>query len=109
MRTSAKRASSFQKSVGCSSDQRYRSAKPLSLVPRRELMQSTNRVRLAAATRAGEGRQTSLIALQPLIVGPGPSFGSRPVDDLVRVLDVAGLAVDAIGRVDLQTLAAFAV
>src|SRR5262249_22183455 len=40
--------------------------------------------------------------LQLLIVRPRASFGSRPVDHLVGILDVAGLAMDTVGGVDLQ-------
>src|SRR3546814_14837123 len=36
------------------------------------------------------------------IIGPAATFGNHPVDVLGRVLDVAGLAVDAVLRVDLQ-------
>ena len=43
---------------------------------------------------------------QQLVVGAGSALGRHPVDDLVRVLDVAGLAVHAIGGVDVQPLAA---
>src|SRR5690606_9773218 len=44
-----------------------------------------------------------------LIVWTGAAFRRGPVDDLVRILDVAGLAVNAIGRVDLQAPATLAV
>src|SRR6185437_5900136 len=69
------------------------------------------RVRLASARRADDGRQISDMTrdpaadLQRLIVRPGAALGCRPVDDLVRILDVAGLAVDAVGCVDLQAFA----
>src|SRR5690606_23050579 len=43
--------------------------------------------------------------LQVLVVRPGAAFGRDPGDDLVRVLDIAGLAVHAVGRVDLQPAA----
>src|SRR5690242_15896541 len=50
------------------------------------------RTRIAAASEVG-------------VVRPRPAFRRDPVDDLVRVLDVAGLAVHAVGGVDLQALA----
>ena len=40
------------------------------------------------------------------IVGPAAALGRDPVDVLGRVLDVAGLAVHAVLRVDLQRGAA---
>src|SRR5690606_13061853 len=40
-----------------------------------------------------------------LVVGTGTAFRRHPVDDLVGILDVAGLAVHAVGGVDLQALA----
>jgi hypothetical protein len=43
--------------------------------------------------------------LQILIVRSSPTLRRYPVDDLVRILDVAGLAVHAVGGVDLQALA----
>src|SRR6185437_16369874 len=44
--------------------------------------------------------------LQRLVVGSGAALGGRPVDDLVRSLDVASLAMHAVGGVDLQAFAA---
>src|SRR5258708_2714561 len=40
--------------------------------------------------------------LQILVVGPRAALRRRPGNDLVWILDVAGLAVDAIRRIDLQ-------
>src|SRR5690348_1114392 len=36
------------------------------------------------------------------VIGASAAFGSDPVDILGRVLDVAGFAVDAVLRIDLQ-------
>src|SRR5690606_15161517 len=60
--------------------------------------------------RAGRSRSVGAAPcarslLQVLVVGPRASFGRDPGDDLVRVLDVAGLAVHAVGGVDLQPAA----
>src|ERR1700756_5114531 len=72
------------------------------------------RVRFASRMRAGEGRHSSdsggtFALLQRLVVRPRAAFRRRPGDDLVRVLDVARLAVHAVGGVDLQAPAARAV
>ena len=40
------------------------------------------------------------------MVRAAAAFGGGPVDDLVRVFDVAGFAVDAIAAVDVQAWAA---
>src|SRR5690606_18710098 len=45
---------------------------------------------------------SSLSGLQVLVIGTGTALGRDPGDDLVRILDVAGLAVHAVGGVDLQ-------
>src|SRR5713226_10260026 len=37
------------------------------------------------------------------IVGTAAAFGHGPIDILCRILDVAGLAMDAVLRVDLET------
>ena len=42
------------------------------------------------------------IGLHILIVRAVASFGSDPVDDLIGVHDVAGFAVNAVGKIDLQ-------
>src|SRR5688572_14321071 len=47
----------------------------------------------------------ALAGSQILVVRPRTAFRRHPVDDLVGILDVAGLAVDAVGGVDLQALA----
>src|SRR5512140_667449 len=39
-----------------------------------------------------------------LVIRTVPAFGGHPRDDLVRIGDVAGLAVHAVGEVDLQAL-----
>src|SRR2546429_9546236 len=64
--------------------------------------------------RAAEGRHSSdsgatFAMLQRLVVRSRAAFGRRPGDDVVRVLDVARLAVHAVGGVDLQPPAARAV
>src|SRR5690349_7616589 len=71
------------------------------------------RVRLAPARRSADERQSSdmavVIQLQRLVVRARASLGRGPGDDLVGILDVASLAVHAVGRVDLQAAAAAAV
>src|SRR6266849_901586 len=42
---------------------------------------------------------------QPVIIGPAPTLGRNPGDDLVGVLNVAGLAVDAVGGIQADALA----
>src|SRR5450755_3767647 len=49
------------------------------------------------------------VVLQRLVVGSRTALGGGPVDDAVRILDVAGLAMHAVGRVDLQPPAALTV
>ena len=44
-------------------------------------------------------------ASQRLVDRPRPAFGRGPVDDLVWIFDITSLAVHAVCRVDLQTLA----
>src|SRR3546814_11644958 len=44
-------------------------------------------------------------ASQVLVIRPRPTLRRHPGDDLVGILDVAGLAVHAVGGVDLQALA----
>src|SRR6188508_2189840 len=46
--------------------------------------------------------------LHALVLWTTAAFGRDPVDDLIRIHDVAGLAVDAVGGVDLQFLPALA-
>src|SRR6266568_546298 len=41
------------------------------------------------------------------VVGTAAAFGNDPLDNLVGIGDVAGLAVDAVGRVDFQPQLAF--
>src|SRR3954447_25195703 len=61
-------------------------------------------------SRAAAGLEPRAIAasagpashLHVRIIGPSAAFGGDPVDVLGRVLDVAGLAVDAVLGVDLQ-------
>src|SRR5207248_1933871 len=70
--------------------------------------------RACGKMRAAEGRHSSdsgatFAMLQRLVVRPRAAFGRRPGDDVVRVLDVARLAVHAVGGVDLQPPAARAV
>src|ERR1700734_3585797 len=66
--------------------------------------------RFCQAPRAGPGRMPGSSAiLKRLVVRPGAALRGRPIDDLVRVLDVAGLAMHAVGGVYLQAFAARAV
>src|ERR1700691_566161 len=51
----------------------------------------------------------STAALEVLIVRPRAALGCGPGDDIVWILDVAGLAVHAIGGIDAQHLAAIGV
>src|SRR5690348_886123 len=60
--------------------------------------------RRAAAPRAS-GPVVGGGASQVLVVRTAAAFRRGPGDDLVRVLDVAGLAMHAVRRVDLQALA----
>src|SRR5438270_3124029 len=46
--------------------------------------------------------RVSAISLHVRVIGASAAFGDDPVDVLGRVLDVAGLAVDAILGVDLE-------
>ena len=54
------------------------------------------------AARGGQGQGTPLHAV---VLRPSAAFRRHPVDDLVGVHDVAGLAVHAVRGVDLQPLA----
>src|SRR3954464_9274120 len=63
-RTPPKCATSCQKSAGCEIDHSWRSSYPRKCNPLRELTLAMKRVRLASATRAGEGRQISDIGGQ---------------------------------------------
>src|SRR5512138_1607291 len=72
------------------------------------------RVSWLRAMRSGEGDQIGSMGgygscLEILVVRAGAAFRHGPVDDLVRILDVARLAVDAVRRVDLQSAPALAV
>src|SRR5688572_23160092 len=53
--------------------------------------------------RGGRG-SSSCGGLQVLVIRTRAALGRDPGDDLVRVLDVAGLAVHAVGGIDLQAL-----
>ncbi len=44
--------------------------------------------------------------LHPAVIRPARAFGANPSDVLRRVFDVAGFAVHAVCRVDLQARAA---
>src|SRR5215203_1227260 len=46
--------------------------------------------------------------LHALVLWTAAAFGRDPVDDLIRIHDVAGLTVHAVGGVDLQLLPALA-
>src|SRR4051812_35773174 len=63
-RTPPKCATSCQKSAGCEIDHSWRSSYPRNGNPLRELTLAMKRVRLASATRAGEGRHISDIGRQ---------------------------------------------
>src|SRR5436309_15920483 len=56
---------------------------------------------MGISARAPRGRR-----LEPLVVGTVSPFGGHPGDDLIRIGDVAGLAVHAVRRVDLEPQAA---
>src|SRR5271156_4766929 len=43
-------------------------------------------------------------ALHAFVVGAAATFGDDPIDDLVGVGNVAGFAMDAVGKVDAQLL-----
>src|SRR5688500_16137505 len=49
------------------------------------------------------------IGSKVLVIRPRAALWRHPSDDLVGILDVAGLAVDAVGGVDLQAPAAAAI
>src|SRR3990167_6878792 len=54
-----------------------------------------------------KGSRRSLFGVLHIgVVGAASAFGSHPVDVLGRVLDVAGLAVHAVLRIDLKLLLA---
>ena len=57
-----------------------------------------------------ENRQQADFILQDIpsqiqIIRTRPTFRRDPIDDLVRVLDVAGFAMHAVGSIDLQSRA----
>src|SRR6185312_8455109 len=52
-------------------------------------------------TRRGD-RGFGVDDLEVLVIRPRTALGRDPGDDLVGVLDVAGLAVHAVGGIDLQ-------
>src|SRR5262245_16539091 len=54
------------------------------------------------ALEAGGAPGVSHSALHAVVLRPAASFGRHPGDDLIRIHDVAGLAVHAVRRVDLQ-------
>ena len=61
-------------------------------------------VAMAAALSRPSATCRRRAAHMPSYCGPAAAFGRHPVDDLVRVHDVARLAVHAVGGVDLQLL-----
>src|ERR1700712_2798132 len=63
---------------------------------------STRACAAAPARRRVPAISTGPASLHIGIIWPSSAFGDDPVDVLGRVLDVAGLAVDAILRVDLE-------
>src|SRR5689334_21707499 len=52
-------------------------------------------------------RRPAFAALHALVIRPATALGGHPVDDLIRIGDVAGLAVYAVREVDLQPPPAF--
>src|SRR5690242_21697867 len=63
---------------------------------------STRACAAEAATARAAAASARPASLHVGIVRPSSAFGDDPVDVLGRVLDVAGLAVNAILRVDLE-------
>src|SRR5437868_12922559 len=61
-----------------------------------------SRAAAGVATIISDAAAIPLSSLHVRVIGSSPAFGRDPVDVLGRVLDVAGLAVDAILGVDLQ-------
>jgi len=51
------------------------------------------------------GKPEHRASLHIRIVRPAAAFGRDPVDVLVRILDIAGFAVNAVLRVDLEARA----
>src|SRR3546814_13109572 len=60
-----------------------------------------------AAADSGAPSAISATALHVRIIRPTATFRHHPIDILRRILDVAGLAMDAVLRVDLQTRVTF--
>src|SRR6185436_18001912 len=62
-------------------------------------------------SRRGVGRalRSDAVVSQILVVRPRAPLGRDPCDDLVGILDVASLAVHAVGGVDLEAQAVAAV
>ena len=58
--------------------------------------------RLAILRLRRKGRRRSRRRSHAAVVGAGAAFGRHPGDVLGRILDVAGLAVDAVGGVDAE-------
>ncbi len=46
------------------------------------------------------------LALHLNVVKTSASFGGNPIDNLIRIRDITGLAVNAIGSVDLKAILA---
>ena len=68
-------------------------------------LRSDYAVWLNGKRRSSELSQEWLSYLHAFVVGAATAFGDDPVDDLVGIGDVAGLAVDAIGEIDFEFLA----
>ena len=49
--------------------------------------------------------QRWIVGSKVLVIWPAAAFRGGPCDDFVGILDVASLAVDAVGGVDLEALA----
>src|SRR3546814_19492468 len=60
-----------------------------------------------AAADSGAPSAISATALHVRIIRPTATFRHHPIDIMRRILDVAGLAMDAVLRVDLQTRVTF--
>jgi hypothetical protein len=50
-----------------------------------------------------ENNSLEIYCLEILVIGSAAAFGSYPVNNLVRILNVTGFTMYAIGRIDLQT------
>src|SRR5439155_5055427 len=65
----------------------------------------TDAMSFAWSLLLGDARQDASPVSHPIVLRPAAAFRRDPGDDLVRVHDVARLAMNAVRRVDLQLLA----